>query len=88
MQARAQTEARALDTRSKIHLGGLVILAGLGEEDNAVLLGLLTLAAQNLAGADGEAARARFRQAGDQAFKAREAEKAAQVSPPARPSHQ
>jgi hypothetical protein len=75
MQARAQTEARTLDTRNKIQLGGLVVLAGLEMEDSAVLLGLLTLAARHLVGPDGEAARARFRQAGDQAFKARANEK-------------
>lgn len=64
-----------MDTRNKIQLGGLVVLAGLAEEDSAVLLGLLTLAARHLAGADGEAARAQFRQVGDQAFKLRAAEK-------------
>lgn len=80
MQARAQTEARTLDTRNKIQLGGLVVLAGLGEEDSAVLLGLLTLAARHLAGPNGEAARTRFRQAGDQAFKFRESDKLQRVT--------
>lgn len=73
MQAKAQKEARTLDTRNKIQLGGLVVLAGLEKEDSAVLLGLLTLGAQELAGPDAETARTRFRAAGDHAFKAREA---------------
>jgi hypothetical protein len=75
MQARAQMEARTLDTRSKIQLGGLVVLAGLGEEENAVLLGMLTTMARLLAGPNGSVTRAQFRQTGDLAFKAREAEK-------------
>jgi Conjugal transfer protein TraD len=59
---------RKADTRNKIMLGGLVVKAGLGEEESAVILGILTLAAAELAGADGELARRRFRRAGDQAF--------------------
>ncbi len=61
-----------MDTRSKIQLGGLVVLAGLGEEDSAVLLGLLTSVARELASLDGDAARARYRHVGDLAFKAAE----------------
>jgi len=76
MLARAQMDARSLDTRNKIQLGGLVILAGLGNEESAVLLGLLTLAASELAGPDKDAARAHFRRTGDRAFKAREAQRA------------
>ena len=76
MLAQAQMDARSLDTRNKIQLGGLVILAGLGNEESAVLLGLLTLAAGELHGLDSDAVRARFRRAGDQAFKAREADRA------------
>ena len=75
MLAQSQSEARALDTRTKIQLGGLVVLAGLGEEDSAVLLGLLTLGAGELAGPQGEAVRAHLRQVGDQAFKAQRMEK-------------
>lgn len=78
MLAQAQTDARSLDTRNKINLGGLVILSGLASEDAAVLLGVLALAARQLAGAQGEEARGRFRHAGDQAFKAREMEKLAE----------
>ena len=74
MLARAQKAARSLDTRNKIQLGGLVVLAGLGNEETAVLLGLLTLAAGELHGPNADAARARYRRAGDQAFKQREAE--------------
>ncbi len=76
MLARVRKDARSLDTRTKIQLGGLVVLAGLGDEDSAVLLGLLTLAANELHGPDADAARARFRRAGDRAFKAREAGRA------------
>ena len=38
------TQLRKLDTRHKIQLGGLVIKAGLGDEESAVILGLLTAA--------------------------------------------
>lgn len=63
-----------MDTRTKIQLGGLVILAGLGEEDSAVILGILATAAAEIAGPAGINARERFRQSGDQAFKARQTE--------------
>jgi len=59
---------RKADTRAKIMLGGLVVKAGLAEEDSAVILGILVQAADALAGPDGERARRRFRRAGDQAF--------------------
>jgi hypothetical protein len=59
---------RKADTRAKIMLGGLVVKAGLADEDSAVILGILVEAAKALAGADGELARRRFRRAGDQAF--------------------
>lgn len=39
-------EARRLDTRQKIELGGLVVKAGLRHADRAFLLGLLMHAAQ------------------------------------------
>ena len=61
------TERKA-DTRAKIMLGGLVVKAGLAEEDSAVILGILTLATEALAAPDGELARRRYRRAGDQAF--------------------
>lgn len=72
MLARAQKIARSLDTRTKIELGGLVILAELGEEEPAVLLGLLKAGAAILAGPDSEMARAGYRRAGDRAFKVAE----------------
>ena len=39
--ARESQTARAADTRHKIQLGGLVIKAGMGDEDRAFILGLL-----------------------------------------------
>ena len=68
-------QPRSLDTRNKFQLGGIVIPAGLDNEESAVLLGLLTLAAGALHGPDNDAVRPRFRRAGDQAFKAWEAGK-------------
>jgi Conjugal transfer protein TraD len=59
---------RKADTRAKILLGGLVVKAGLAEEDSAVILGILVEAAGALGGPDGELVRRRFRRAGDQAF--------------------
>jgi len=38
---RLMSEARKIDTRSKIQLGGLVVKAGLRETDKAVILGAL-----------------------------------------------
>lgn len=62
------SDSRKQDTRRKILLGGLVIKSGLGLEDDAVLLGLMTLAAKALQGPDGERHRTRFRDTGDLAF--------------------
>jgi Conjugal transfer protein TraD len=59
---------RKADTRAKIMLGSLVTKAGLADEDSAVILGILTLAADALSAPGGEIARRRFRHAGDQAF--------------------
>jgi hypothetical protein len=61
-------DARKLDTRNNIQLGGLVIKAGLAEEDAAVLLGILVSAAEALAEPDGDFARQRFRRTGDRVF--------------------
>jgi hypothetical protein len=61
-------DARKQDTRNKIQLGGLVIKAGLAEEKTAVILGALVLAAEAIAGPEGEAARRRFRRIGDHMF--------------------
>jgi hypothetical protein len=65
---------RKADTRAKIVLGGLVVKAGLAEEDSAVILGILVQAAEALAAPDGDLARRRFRRAGDQAFSEGKAE--------------
>lgn len=62
------SDSRKQDTRRKIMLGGLVIKAGLAAESDAVLLGLLSLAAKALHGPDGDRHRTRFRDAGDLAF--------------------
>ena len=50
MQRAADAERRR-DTRRKIQLGGLVIKAGLAEEEPAVILGLLAAAKRVLSGA-------------------------------------
>lgn len=66
--ARLRMAERKADTGDKIMLGGLVVKAGLADEDAAVILGILVLAAKALAGPDGDLARRRFRRAGDRAF--------------------
>lgn len=63
-------DARKQDTRNKIQLGGLVIKAGLGEEETAVVFGALLLAAEAISGPEGEAAKRRFRREGDRVFSA------------------
>ncbi len=65
---RLAMDARKQDTRRKIQLGGLIIKAGLAEEEAAVILGALLSAAEALSGPDGEAARQRFRLSGARAF--------------------
>jgi Conjugal transfer protein TraD len=59
---------RTTDTRRKIQLGGLVIKAGFAAETDAVILGVLTLAANALSGPESNLVRARFSAAGDAAF--------------------
>jgi hypothetical protein len=59
---------RRLDTRHKIQLGGLVIKAGLGEEEAAVILGLLTAAKRVLTGQNAGESRRRWKEIGDKAF--------------------
>jgi len=61
-------EAHKQDTRNKIQLGGLIIKANLGEEDTAVILGILVAAADVMAGPEGKAARQRFRHIGNHVF--------------------
>jgi hypothetical protein len=58
---------RRLDTRHKIQLGGLVIKAGLGDEEPAVILGLLTAAKRVLSGQHATDSR-RWKELGDKAF--------------------
>jgi hypothetical protein len=62
------TQERKLDTRRKIQFGGLVIKAGLGAEELAVILGILTAAARVLTGPNGADSRRRWKDLGDQAF--------------------
>lgn len=57
---------RRKDNRLKFQLGGLVVKAGLGGEDHAVILGLLIDGASRLAG-PGE--RERFMSIGKEAFR-------------------
>ena len=59
---------RRLDTRHKIQLGGLVIKAGLGDEEAAVILGLLTAAKRVLSSPNAADSRRRWKELGDQAF--------------------
>jgi len=59
---------RRRDTRRKIQLGGLIIKAGLAEEEPAVILGLLAAAQRVLSGAHAADARQRWKELGDQAF--------------------
>jgi len=59
---------RRLDTRHKIQLGGLVIKAGLGDEEPAVILGLLTAAKRVLSGQHAADSRRRWKELGDQTF--------------------
>jgi conjugative transfer protein TraD len=62
------TEERKLDTRRKIQFGGLVIKAGLGAEDLAVILGMLMVAARVLSGQNAAEARRRWKEIGERAF--------------------
>ncbi|MBV8359216.1 MAG: conjugal transfer protein TraD [Deltaproteobacteria bacterium] len=67
MQRVADVERR-LDTRRKIQLGGLVIKAGLADEEPAVILGLLTATKRALDGENGAGHRRRWKESGDKAF--------------------
>lgn len=66
--ARARDDWRKADTRRKIRLGGLVIKAGLDDESEAVILGVLLDAAANLQGPNGSEARKRFEEVGSRAL--------------------
>jgi len=67
MQHAADADRRR-DTRRKIQLGGLVIKAGLAEEEPAVILGLLAAARRVLNGTHADESRSRWKELGDQAF--------------------
>jgi len=67
MQHAADADRRR-DTRRKIQLGGLVIKAGLAEEEPAVILGLLAAARRVLNGKHADESRRRWKELGDQAF--------------------
>ncbi len=71
MLARISEDYRKANTRQKIKLGGLVIKAGLGDENEAVILGALCLAKNALDGSAEISQRERFQAAGDAAFGAR-----------------
>lgn len=62
------TKERNLDTRRKIQFGDLVIEAGLGNEELAVILGVLIAGGRVLNGKTGTEARLRWKQIGEQAF--------------------
>jgi len=59
---------RRQDTRRKIQLGGIVIKAGLADEEPAVILGLLTAAKRVLSGQNAADSRSRWKELGDKAF--------------------
>ena len=61
----SQTQARKKDTREKIQLGGLIVKAGLRNEDRAVILGALLDAVARLGDA---AERARLKTMGKAMF--------------------
>ena len=59
---------RKADTRRKIQLGGLIIKAGLAEEERAVLLGMLITGARVLNSPNAMVPRRRWKELGDRAF--------------------
>ena len=59
---------RAQDTRDKIQLGGLIVKAGLREENKNILLGILIDAANRLHGNEADRVREHYQQLGDRAF--------------------
>lgn len=66
--ARTRELLRKEDTRRKIELGGLVVKAGLGDEDRAVILGALLEAVSALQGPNGPDERRRLKEVGTRAF--------------------
>lgn len=68
--SRMSSDHRKADTRHKIELGGLVIKAGLGDLDKAVILGLLIEARERMNGSSGGSEFERFNKIGSDAFRA------------------
>jgi hypothetical protein len=60
---------RRQDTRRKIQLGGLVVKAGLADEEPAVILGALVAAKRVLSGHNAVDSRNRWKDLGDKAFR-------------------
>jgi len=77
--ARLKSLERKEDTRRKIQLGGLIKKAGLDNEANAVLYGLLLDAAELLHRDDGQRYRDDWRIKGDLAFSKEQKEQAEQT---------
>ena len=63
------SEQRKQETRRKIQFGGLVIKAGLGNEDLAVILGMLTAGGRILSSQNGSEARRQWKELGARAFR-------------------
>jgi len=68
--SRMSSDHRKADTRHKIELGGLVIKAGLGDLDKAVILGLLIEARERMNSSNGSSEFERFNKIGSDAFRA------------------
>lgn len=66
--ARLSVQARKEDTRHKIQLGGLVIKAGMGDEDKAVVLGALLHAHKALVGPNGDTLKLKLKEIGQAAL--------------------
>lgn len=70
---RARERARKADAHRKIVLGGLLIAAGVGEWNEAEIVGALLAASATLAGPEGDTRRAAFRARGIQCLEQRKA---------------
>ncbi len=66
--SRLSMQARKEDTRNKIQLGGLVIKAGMGDEDKAVVLGALLHAQKALVGQNGDMLKLKLKEIGQAAL--------------------
>lgn len=70
-----ETQARKADAHRKIGLGGLVIVAGVDDWNEAEIVGALLMASQRLQGENAETFRTRFREAGFAHMEARKAKR-------------